>query len=255
MIPAIHLSHADSDLTMIYSHGNSTDIGRLYNFALDMATQLKISILLYEYSGFGISEGKPSEKAMECDIYAAYNYLAQETPKETIILLGSSIGSYPTCTLASQKKLAGVILQSPLTSALSLLYKTVSPDYKFDFFNNIKLVPLIKSPVLVIHGIDDSTIPISHSEELVKLLKNPSEPLWLPNASHDNIETEHRSQFYSRLLEFFAELKTFPPKKIKKEKKPLAKHHRHRSSEVNSKNSTRNILDFTVIHEKKKMNN
>ena len=79
-IPALYFTHSDSDFTIIYSHGNSTDIGKLYNYMLELATQLKVSILVYEYSGYGTSTGLSSEIAIKHDIIAAYEYLLQYIP-------------------------------------------------------------------------------------------------------------------------------------------------------------------------------
>ena len=247
-IPAIHLIHEEADFTIIYSHGNSSDIGNLYNYVLDMATHLKVSILLYEYSGYGITSGRASETSLRQDIKAAYTYLLQETACNNIILLGNSIGSYPSCSLASKLPVGGVILQSPLASALSLAYNSFGGDYKRDMFNCINLVSQIASPVLVVHGAEDASIPITHAEELVKLLKNPSKPLWINEGTHNNIETTHRTELYARLLEFLNEISR--KRGLEAGGKPAI--HSRMSSGVSSKNTTHHALDQTFIDKKKK---
>lgn len=176
---------------------------------LDLATQLKVSILLYEYSGYGASTGKSSEKSLENNIKAAYDYLKKETPWHKIVLLGSSIGSYPSCKLASQVPIAGLILLSPLASGLSLICEDIKKTHSRDVFNNLALVSIIKCPVFVIHGKRDKIVPFSHAEALISAMKNPYPPFFIDRGGHTGIEVRYRKQFLFRISEFLTDLTNF----------------------------------------------
>lgn len=124
-IPAIYFKNVHACLTVIFSHGNSTDIGIMRNFIADLSIQLKVNVLIYEYTGYGQSTGRPSEKNIFADIKAAYNYLinVRGIPWKLIVLYGQSIGTVPSCELASMVQVAGVILHAPIASALNIFSK------------------------------------------------------------------------------------------------------------------------------------
>mmetsp|Transcript_3153 Transcript_3153/g.2882 ORF Transcript_3153/g.2882 Transcript_3153/m.2882 type:complete len:112 (+) Transcript_3153:137-472(+) len=103
IIPAIYFKNVHAVFTLIFSHGNSTDIGIMRNFIADLSVQLKVNVFIYEYSGYGKSTGKPSEKNIYADIKAAYDYLinVRGISWKYIVLYGQSIGTVPSCELAS----------------------------------------------------------------------------------------------------------------------------------------------------------
>lgn len=61
---------------MIFSHGNSTDIGRMFDFLIEFSKVLRINVFAYEYTGYGIlsSQGATSDERVLEDIHAAYVY-------------------------------------------------------------------------------------------------------------------------------------------------------------------------------------
>lgn len=111
------------NFTIIYSHGNACDIGVLFPELMRLSIELECNIVMYDYSGYGESSGKPSEKTMCSDIEAVWRTMTQEygIPSEKIILFGQSIGTVPTIDLASKISVAGVIVQSPLLSAMKVV--------------------------------------------------------------------------------------------------------------------------------------
>ncbi|KAK7871587.1 hypothetical protein R5R35_001782 [Gryllus longicercus] len=188
--------------TILFSHGNAVDIGQILDFYRDLTSAMRCNVLLYDYSGFGESTGKPSERNINADITTAWNVLRYkyEIPADKIVLYGQSIGTVPTVDLASRQQCAGVILQSPFTSGLRLVFPNWKIARPFDVFNNIGKVHRIKSRVLVIHGTDDSIIDISHGRELHNRCRNKVDPLWISGAGHNNIEIY--PQFIQRLDRF-----------------------------------------------------
>ncbi|KAG4390778.1 hypothetical protein GLYMA_05G043600v4 [Glycine max] len=144
----------------------------------------------YDYSGYGQSSGKPSENNTYADIEAAYKYLEENygTKQEDIILYGQSVGSGPTLDLATRlPRLRAVVLHSPILSGLRVMYP-VKRTYWFDIYKNIDKIPLVKCPVLIIHGTDDEVVDCSHGKQLWELCKEKYEPLWLKGGNHCNLE-------------------------------------------------------------------
>lgn len=120
-IPAIHVARAGSDFTLIYSHGNAEDVG-LSLFLLDMMSEiLDVSVIAYEYPGYSISDGEPSEVGCYEAIDAAYHYATKtvEIDPKKIVFYGRSLGTGPSVDKCSRcPDVAGCILESPLESGI-----------------------------------------------------------------------------------------------------------------------------------------
>lgn len=187
---------------ILFSHGNAADLGLMCSFYLGLGTKVECNIFGYDYSGYGASSGKPTEKCLYSNIEAAYNELSKRYSIEPsqIILYGQSIGTVPTVDLASKIEFAGVILHSPLTSGLRLAFPNTKRTWFFDAFPNIDKAPHIKAPTLVIHGTEDEIIDISHGQAIHSLLTHPVPPLWVEGAGHNDIELFR--EFLDRLRKF-----------------------------------------------------
>lgn len=207
-IPALYFQHVCGAVTLIFSHGNSSDIGLLQSYIADLAIQLSVNILLYEYSGYGQSTGRPSEKNMQADIQAAYTYLTEvvQVDWNNIILFGQSIGSGPTCYLAAQVPVGGVVLVSPIASGLRLFHRTERTPW-FDLFKNLEEAEFIRCPCFIIHGTEDAVVPVTHGEWIQSKLQLPIPPWWVLGAHHDDIEKMHRREFFSKLRSFISSAK------------------------------------------------
>ena len=221
-IPAVHLRRAGAKFTILYSHGNAEDVG-LSLFYLDkMADECHANILSYEYPGYSISEGAPSEQNCYDAIDAAYEYLttAKEVEASKIVLFGRSLGTGPSVDICSRHPgLAGCILQSPLESAIRCVLGTAASFslYPLDIFRNYQKVHKITCPVFIMHGEIDKVVPCSNGRTLYATLAErkwhvPYEPLWIPDRGHNDMPEEQCLNACSKFLSF---LETKP--KIKEE--------------------------------------
>ena len=153
-------------------------------------------------------------------------------PERDIILYGKSIGSCPTCHLASRTRVRGVVIVSGLASGSRVLFPTTKV-YLMDmlYFHNIGRLSSNKSPVQVVHGTHDEVIPFSNGQDLhVACAKahehaafeltsrargdpelhramcvsqnHPLPPAWIDGATHNNLETVH-SVAYMRAFRAF----------------------------------------------------
>lgn len=114
-----------STKTIIYSHGNATDIGAMFPIQVVLSHSLDCNVVVYDYSGYGESGGVPLECNTYRDIKAVYDYVLDELAAgepSNVIIYGQSVGSGPCCHLAaSEDSLGGMILHSPFTSGMRVL--------------------------------------------------------------------------------------------------------------------------------------
>jgi fermentation-respiration switch protein FrsA (DUF1100 family) len=195
-IPAFFIERPHATVTILFSHGNAEDLGMIYDWFNDLARVLRVNIMAYDYTGYGKSRGTPDETSCYADIDAAYRYLltVRKYQPEQIVLYGRSLGSGPSCYLASKtaregRSVAGVILQSPLLSAYRVAF-----NFRFtcpgDKFPNVDYAPHIRCPVFIVHGTQDEVVPFWHGQELFLALHQSwrSKPFWVEGAGHNNIE-------------------------------------------------------------------
>lgn len=188
--------------TILFSHGNAVDVGYMCNFFLVLGKKIKCNFFSYDYSGYGMSSGKPAEKNVYCDIDAAWNALQTKyglLPKN-IILYGQSIGTVPTVDLAMRERVAAVILHSPLMSAMRVAFPKTKRTWCCDAFLSIEKISKVYSPTLVIHGTEDDIIDITHGVRIFELCPIAVEPLWIDGAGHDDIE--QHTEYLQRLKRF-----------------------------------------------------
>jgi len=184
----------------------------IYDWFNDLSRVLRVNIMAYDYTGYGKSNGTPCEENCYADIESAYQYLldVRGLQPEQIVLYGRSLGSGPSCYLASKtakegQSVGGVILQSPLLSAYRVAF-----DFRFtmvgDKFPNIDYAPKIQCPVFIVHGTQDEVVPFWHGEDLFMSLQQKwrAKPFWVEGAGHNNIEALLRptGAFVDKVVEF-----------------------------------------------------
>ena len=98
--------------------------------------------------------------------------------------MGRSIGSAVATHLAAQHQIAGLILESPPTSAFRVI--THIPISPIDKFNNIRNIKKVNCPILIIHGTDDNIVPIWHGRKLFENANEPKFSLWVQHAGHND---------------------------------------------------------------------
>ncbi|MEH2053745.1 alpha/beta hydrolase [Nostoc sp.] len=200
-ISATYLLNNQAKYTILYSHGNSEDLGEIKQI-LEKLYAWGFSVFAYDYRGYGTSEGKPTESNAYEDINSAYNYLTQnlKTPPERIIVLGRSVGGGSALNLAMRKPIAGLIIESSFTSAFRVIVPfRILPFDKFPNLDNIKKV---KCPILVIHGRADDIIPFTHGERLFDAAISPKLYLWVEKANHNDLFWVAEEKYRQTLQEF-----------------------------------------------------
>lgn len=161
-------------------HGNGGNISHRLD-TISTFHQMGLSVLMFDYRGYGQSDGSPSEEGTYKDVAAAWEYLV-ETRKisaDRIILFGRSLGGAVAAHQADKKPPAAIILESTFTS-LADSAADIYPFFpvrwlcRYDY-DTKDIISGIKCPVLIVHSRDDDIIPFSHGEELFKTAAEPKQ--------------------------------------------------------------------------------
>lgn len=210
-------------ITIIFSHGNGSDIGHCFGFCFRICCKFRVNVIAYDYSGYGLSGGSPSEKNLYRDAASVWNYTVQQLsiPPDTIILYGNSIGSAASCYLVnclfnSKKsskgivacdKLGGLVIHSGIASGLRIFLIKIKKSPWFDAFCNCDSLAKskINFPVYILHGKDDRVVPFKHAlilRDSIKLEPPMLQTWWVDGADHNNIEMDYANEYYTRMGAF-----------------------------------------------------
>lgn len=204
-ISAVYFPNPQSDFVLLYSHGNGEDLADVQP-CLDDLNQLNFSVFAYDYHGYGTSEGAPTEEHVYNDIEAAFKYLTKDLqiPLNRIVIYGRSVGSGPSVYLASREKVAGLVLESPFTSAF--LTATRVPILPFDRFPNLKRIHDVHCPVLIMHGKQDQVVPFTHGQKLFQSANEPKRFVPFENSGHNDLGYIDETLYKDVLSRFLKEM-------------------------------------------------
>lgn len=135
-------------------------------------------------------------------------------PPKKILLFGRSLGSGPTVDLAKSlgRNLGGVILIAAVASCVRVVFKKIKRTPRFDMFPNIDKIQGICVPVLFVHGLDDDIVPFNHSLQLCQASRYPLEPVWIPLAKHNNLESSRfRNEVFQSYIKAIQEIRRWQP--------------------------------------------
>ncbi len=204
-IAAVYLPNPSARYTLLFSHGNAEDIGD----DLPMLAEFRnagFAVFAYDYRGYGVSTGRSSEKSVYEDVDAAYRYLTEtlNVPPDRVISFGRSLGCAAAIQLASTKKVAGLIVESPFLSAFRVLTRVRLLPW--DRFDNAAKIRRVHCPVLVMHGRRDQVVPWWHGERIYALANEPKQFLWVDAAGHNDVQLS--SKYIPALTGYEAMLRT-----------------------------------------------
>jgi len=175
---------------LLFCHGNAGNISHRLE-SIRLFHELGLSVLIFDYRGYGQSSGKPTEKGTYRDADAAWDYLVTQRgiPAEQIILFGRSLGAPIAADLATRQSAAGVILESAFTSVPDVaaqLYPWLPVRWlsRYQYDTRKKLAD-IHSPVLIAHSRNDEIISYSNGERLFEAANEPKQFLQLRGGHND----------------------------------------------------------------------
>ena len=192
--------------TLLFCHGNAGNNSHRLD-SIRLFHELGLSVLIFDYRGYGQSTGKPTEKGTYRDADAAWQYLVEQRniSPEHIILFGRSLGASIAAELTTRQAAAGVILESAFTSVPDVaakFYPWLPVRWMSRYqYNTLEQLAAIHSPVLIVHSRDDEIIPYSNGEHLFEAASEPKQFLELRGGHNDGFMVSGDS--YLRGLEVF----------------------------------------------------
>ena len=173
-----YIPHHGSKQALLFFHGNAGNISHR-GASVEIFHRLGLNVFIFDYRGYGKSQGKPEENGLYKDARAAWRYLTDERgfDQEDIILFGRSLGGAVAADLAAEIQPGGLILESTFSSArdvanaiLPVLSRLIFLRYDFDTAAHVRRVAC---PVLVLHSPDDDIIPFRLGEKVFQAANEP----------------------------------------------------------------------------------
>jgi len=179
---------------ILFCHGNAGNISHRLD-SIQIFHQLGLDVFIFDYRGYGQSEGKPTEQGTYKDAEAAWRYLIEERqvkPNE-VIIFGRSLGGAVASWLAQSHTPGGLILESTFTSLPDIAaglypYLPVRLLLRFEY-NTAESLGSINCPVLIVHSRDDEIMPFSHGRQLFEIARAPKQFLEISGTHNEGFTT------------------------------------------------------------------
>jgi len=207
-MPALFLTSNSARFMMLYLHSNAEDLGRCYHFCNMLRLQFQVNVLAVEYPGYGIcSGGQADEESVIANALLGFRFITQvlKFQSEDVILVGRSIGSGPTLSLASKYRVYGVILICPFLSVREVVRHHLGPlsDLIDERFPNKDNVKRMYGSLLIVHGKKDTVVPCSHSEALYEACTRRKRLVTPLDMNHNASLLMDPGSFVVPVLQFF----------------------------------------------------
>ncbi len=195
------ISRIATDTVIMYCHGNKDNMDFYYPRAALLANtngKNRYGVLMIDYRGYGMSEGKPSEEGLYADADAALQWLKTEgLTNDRLVIYGFSMGSAPATKLTAEPRSmipSKLMLEAPFASAQVLVQDATGLDLPATFvtdlsINNAEEIKKVQQPLFWIHGMDDNYLNMETTGELVyaNYKGTYKEAHRIPSAGHSNI--------------------------------------------------------------------
>ncbi|MBK8989401.1 MAG: alpha/beta hydrolase [Chloroflexi bacterium] len=198
---------AEPRCVLLYAHGNAGDI-RDWAAAVPPFLALGYSVLLFDYRGYGRSQGRPSEEGLYLDGEAAWGWVRQRAAEAGLpaVMLGKSLGTAVTIHAASQNPPTALILDSPFASMQEIAMSITPwlPDAMLPpLYESEKRAPQVMCPTLIVHGDADTLVPLAHAQRIYAALGASDKGMRIiAGAGHNDLSSF--PEYHQAVAEFLA---------------------------------------------------
>jgi len=182
-------------ITILYFHGNYDHLQYYWDRA-ELLYKTGCNVFIFDYQGFGMSEGTPSESALYADSRAALQYVLSrsDVAATRLVFYGYSLGCAGAIDVAAYTFTPScLLLESPYASSSVLLQSGVLLDIPGSYimkgeYNNAEKIRMVHTPLLLMHGVDDKFIDIEKNGAVVFNNANPPKQfIRVPGADHEGV--------------------------------------------------------------------
>jgi fermentation-respiration switch protein FrsA (DUF1100 family) len=202
-----YLPVRDARWVTLVSHGNAGNISHRLDRALLLQGRVRSSVFLYDYRGYGASEGSPDEAGTYRDARAGYRYLVEQkhVRPDGLVLFGESLGSAVALELALERPAAALVLEAPFTSvpdvARTTLLAPLAPFIRTRY-DSLSRIPRLRMPLLVMQGDRDEVIPPALGRRLFDAAPAPKRYYAIPGAGHNDTYVVGGHGYWKALSDF-----------------------------------------------------
>lgn len=201
----------ESKGTIVYSHGNAGSVGHHVVF-IYWLVDAGYNVLMYDYRGYGQSEGKVTKVGAVKDAQAAFRYVESRDDAGSIISLGHSLGgakSIAALGVAAPKNLKAVVVDSTFASYQDMAERVAGKRARkvitatYEPYEYVKKIPR-GVPFLIVHGAADETIPFTHAQRLYAVANQPKTMMKVEGGNHVNCFFVQDGKYRKELLAWLA---------------------------------------------------
>jgi fermentation-respiration switch protein FrsA (DUF1100 family) len=176
---------------LLIAHGNAGNLSHRAALMQVLQSKMRVSAFIFDYRGYGRSEGVPTVEGALADARAARAALAERAGinESDVTLLGESLGGAIAVQLAAEKPTRGLVLErtfSSLKDIASHHYRALAWLVPAGKLNSAAQIARYKGPLLQCHGDADQTIPISSGSKLFQAANEPKQFVKLANVGHND---------------------------------------------------------------------
>ena len=204
------LPHPEPRGIALVCHGNAGSIAGLQESLIRLNQRHELSVMAFDYRGFGRSSGTPSEAGLLADARSARDWLAQrtDTNHEDIVLMGYSLGGGVAVDLAAKDGARGLVLWSTFSN----LPQTAAHHYSWlptnllmtQRFDSLAKMENYRGPLLQSHGDADRVIPYELGKRLHQRHRGPKQFITIPGTGHLDADSEEYQVVLSQFLKQLA---------------------------------------------------
>jgi fermentation-respiration switch protein FrsA (DUF1100 family) len=181
----------NGSLTFLFCHGNGGNISYTLD-SVNILNEMGFNCFIFDYRGYGNSQGSVTEEGTYLDAQAAYDWLTKEKKisAKNIIILGKSLGGSIGAHLANNVEVKGLIVESGFTSYADMgqkfyPYLMVRPFARYGF-NTFEYIKKVNCPILIVHSRTDEVVPFEFGLRLYEqAAKEPKEFLEIFGSHND----------------------------------------------------------------------
>jgi pimeloyl-ACP methyl ester carboxylesterase len=215
-----NINHIATDTVIMYCHGNAEHMDFYWQRAKLLAntkSKNRFGVMMIDYRGYGLSEGKPTENGLYADVDAALKWLQSKgLTNNRLVMYGFSMGTAPATKLSAENysmKPCKLLLEAPFASAEVMIQNGSGLAMPGAFFTDLKIsnaeeIKKVQQPFFWIHGEADSFLNIDTHGAVVYNNYNGTykEAHRIPNAGHSSIPNTFGFQNYLKAVGDFITL-------------------------------------------------
>lgn len=194
-------------VTLLWCHGNAGNISDRLDNIREIHRRLGLGVFIFDYRGYGRSDGRPTEAGLYLDARAAREALIREgVPAERIVYFGRSLGAAVAVALTLEAPPAGLILETPFLSVRAIANRTL-PGSGILFktrFDSLERIGRVRTRLLILHGDADEVVPYEHGRRLFEKAPEPKTFYTIRRAHHNDTYLVGGEDYWAAWASFLA---------------------------------------------------